>query len=213
MSSPKDPLVVEAVTVKLGGTAIVSDATFTLPAGELALLSGINGAGKSTLLRAIVSLLPADGDIWIAGFRPSTPEAKHEFLYIPDEAALYEDLTLQEHLRFTVLLYGQADAEERMERWLGEFRLARRLDEFPGTHSRGMRQKLALSLALGVQAPLLVLDEPYNGLDADAQDVLSAALQERCAAGGAVLLTGHQGQLDSALGARVLQLDEGQLLA
>lgn len=212
MSSDSYPLNAEAVTVKLGGTPIVSDINFTLASGDLALLSGINGAGKSTLLRALVGLLPtSDGDIFISGFRPATPEARHEFIYVPDEAALYEDLTLREHMRFTVMIYGQPDAEERMLHWLREFRLESRLDEFPGTHSRGMRQKLALSLALGVITPLLVLDEPYNGLDADAQLILTRALQQRCAGGGAVLLTGHQGELVSLLGGRNLHLVDGRL--
>jgi ABC-type multidrug transport system ATPase subunit len=213
MSSETNPLVADAVTVRLGGTPIVSNVTFTLESGDLALLSGLNGAGKSTLLRALVSLLPADGDIFINGFRPSAPEARHEFIYVPDEAALFEDLTLREHMRFTVMIYGQPEAEQRMESWLAAFRLESRLDEFPGTHSRGMRQKLALALALGVSTPLLVLDEPYNGLDADAQEILSAALQERCRAGGAVLLTGHQGELVTVLGARNLHLEDGQLQA
>jgi ABC-2 type transport system ATP-binding protein len=211
MKPESNPLAADGVTVKLGGTPIVSDVSFTLASGDLALLSGLNGAGKSTLLRALVSLLPSDGDIFINGFRPSTPEARHEFVYVPDEAALYEDLTLREHMRFTVMIYGQPAAEERMEHWLGAFRLESRLDEFPGTHSRGMRQKLALALALGLDTPLLVLDEPYNGLDADAQEVLSLALQQRCSDGGAVLLTGHQGELASQLEARNLQLADGKL--
>lgn len=213
MTSTSAPLTVENVTVKLGGTPIVRDVRFTLAAGELALLTGMNGAGKSTLLRAIVNLLPSDGDIWIAGHRPSSPEAKPNFHYVPDEAALYEDLTLQEHVRFTTLIYRQPAAEERMVHWLTEFRLAERLGEFPATHSRGMRQKLSLSLGLGLTTPLLVLDEPYNGLDVDAQEILTRALHERCAAGSAVLLTGHQAELPERLGARALRVEDGLLIA
>jgi|SRR5690554_5593504 len=213
MSDHSKPLSTEGVTVKLGGTPIVRDVTFSLDPGELALLTGLNGAGKSTLLRALVNLLPSDGEIWISGQRPSSPESRNSFQYVPDEAALYEDLTLAEHMRFVTLLYQQPEAEERMARWLREFRLEHREGEFPATHSRGMRQKLSLALALGIETPLLVLDEPYNGLDTDSQELLTLALQERCAAGHSVLLTGHQTELLDRLGARHLALDDGLLIA
>lgn len=213
MSESEKPLVAQEVTVKLGGVPIISQADFSLAAGDLALLTGPNGAGKSTLLRALVNLLPSGGDVFISGLRPSSPAARGKFVYVPDEAALYEDLTLAEHMRFVSLIYGQAGAEERMRHWLHRFGLEAKEGEFPSTHSRGMRQKLSLALALGLDTPLLVLDEPYNGLDLDSQALLNVALQERCAAGGAVLLTGHQGELLTSLGARQLQLADGLLAA
>lgn len=213
MSSSSKPLVAEEVTVKLGGTPIISQADFNLEKGDLTLLTGPNGAGKSTLLRALVNLLPAGGEIYIDGLRPTSPEARARFVYVPDEAALYEDLTLAEHVRFMSLVYGQADAEERMRAWLRRFGLEPKEGEFPSTHSRGMRQKLSLSLALGLDTPLLILDEPYNGLDIASQELLNLALQERCQAGGAVLLTGHQGELLANLGARQLVLEDGLLQA
>lgn len=213
MSASEAPLQVQEVSVRLGGVPIVTHADFTLRDGELALLTGPNGAGKSTLLRAIVNLLPTStGDVFIKGHRPATPAARARFMYVPDEAALYEDLTLSEHMQFVSLLYGQADAAGRMRTQLELFGLLDREGEYPATHSRGMRQKLSLSLALGLETPLLVLDEPYNGLDVDAQLLLSQALQARAAAGGAVLLTGHQNELLENLGARQLKLQDGQLL-
>lgn len=213
MSAPELPLEAGNVTVRLGGTPIISEANLRLKPGELALLTGPNGAGKSTFLRALVNLLPSDGDIFLSGLRPGNPAARGRFAYVPDEAALYEDLTLEEHTHFTALIYGQAEAGERMRSWLGVFGLEDRAGEYPTTHSRGMRQKLALALALGLDMPLLVLDEPFNGLDHEAQLQLAGALKERCAAGGAVLLTGHQNELQASLEARVLQLDGGQLRA
>jgi len=213
MSAPDAPLHADNVTVRLGGTPIISEANLRLEAGDLALLTGPNGAGKSTFLRALVNLLPSDGDIYLSGLRPGNPAARSRFTYVPDEAALYEDLTLEEHTYFTALIYGQAGAAERMRSWLELFGLQERLGEYPTTHSRGMRQKLALALALGLDTPLQVLDEPFNGLDAEAQQHLGEALKERCAAGGAVLLTGHQNELQANLDARVLHLSGGQLHA
>ncbi len=197
--------------MSLGGVNIVEDVTFTLERGQLALLTGPNGAGKSTLLRAIVGLLPSRGDIDLFGRPNGGLSAREQFVFVPDEPALYEDLTLREHARFNALVYREPAADERAIDWLERFGLGEKLDEFPGTHSRGMRQKLSLSLALGLERPLTLLDEPFNGLDLGSQELLAEALQERAAAGGAVLLTGHQQELAARLNPRLLQLEDGLL--
>ncbi len=132
-------------------------------------------------------------------------------MFVPDEPALYEDLTLTEHARFTALIYQRPESEDRALAWLRTFGLEARLEEFPGTHSRGMRQKLSLALALGLEMPLTLLDEPFNGLDVEAQELLADALTKRARSGGAVLLTGHQRELDSLLDAKVMELREGHL--
>lgn len=199
------------LNVRLGGVTIVEEVTFSLGSGDLALLIGPNGAGKSTLLRSLVGLLPAGGDVEIAGRFPASLEARNAFVFVPDEPALYEDLTLSEHARFTALIYQRPESEERAIGWLRTFGLEERLDEFPGTHSRGMRQKLSLALALGLEMQLTLLDEPFNGLDVEAQELLAGALMQRAKAGGAVLLTGHQRELEALLDARVMELREGHL--
>ena len=200
------------VTVRLGGVSIVEGVTFQVMPGDLVLLTGANGAGKSTLLRALVGLLPASGDIAIAGRPPASLDARRTFVFAPDEPALYEDLTLAEHAHFSALVYARPESEQRSLAWLGRFDLEARTGEFPGTHSRGMRQKLALALALGLEMPLTLLDEPFNGLDLEAQRVLAEGLAARTSAGGAVLLTGHQPELAGALDARVLALRDGELV-
>lgn len=207
------PLVVSELTVRLAGVSVLDDVSFSLSAGEVALLVGANGAGKSTLIRAVVGLLPSRGDIAIFGRPNRSLTARSKFVFSPDDPALYEDLTLREHVRFTSVVYGRPEADERALVWLERFGLTSRLDEFPGTHSRGMRQKLALSLALGLEMPLTILDEPFNGLDIASQERLAAGLQERGKAGGAVLLTGHQRELETLLEARRLDLVDGQLQA
>ena len=208
---PTPVLRAEDVGVRLGGVAILEGIDLALAPGDLTLLVGPNGAGKSTLLRALAGLLPASGDVRVAGHLPGSLAARALFAFAPDEPALYEDLTLAEHTRFTAALYGRPKAEERARTLLDAFALGAKLDEVPGSHSRGMRQKLGLALALGLAMPLTLLDEPFNGLDADAQATLVRALVERAAAGGAVLLTGHQQELPATLGARVLALRGGHL--
>lgn len=192
--------------MRLGGVAIVEEFDLRLAPGDLVLLTGPNGAGKSTLLRAIAGLLPYSGDIEVGGRYPNSPAARELAVFVPDEPALYEDLTLAEHARFTAILYGDPDSDTRCRGWLERFGLGDKLDEFPGTHSRGMRQKLSLSLALGLRPPLLMLDEPFNGLDRESQENLAAGLFELCSADGAVLLTGHQLELAGRLDARVVEL-------
>lgn len=213
MSHAAPVLSVTDLSVKLGGVEVVRGVTFDLHAGDLALLSGPNGAGKSTLLRALVYLLPFGGEVAHGGHHPASLAARAHVVFVPDEAALYEDLTLAEHVQFTLSVYERPEAEERMLAWLGRFRLGDRLAEFPSTHSRGMRQKLSLALALGLNPALLILDEPFNGLDTEAQGLLVEALRERAAGGGAVLLTAHQGELRAALEARHLELSAGELTA
>lgn len=207
------PLEVSELNVRLAGVNVLEDVSFTLRQGDLKLLVGPNGAGKSTLLRALVGLLPYRGDVAIFGRPNRSATARSSFVFSPDDPALYEDLTLREHVRFTAILYGRPEADERALEWLERFGLTAKLDEFPGTHSRGMRQKLALALALGLEQPLTILDEPFNGLDAGSQERLAAGLQERAREGGAVLLTGHQRELETLLEAKRLVLADGHLTA
>lgn len=207
------PLEVKDLSVRLAGVTVLEDVTFKLRAGEVALLVGPNGAGKSTLIRAAVGLLPARGDIAIFGRPNRSLSARSKFVFSPDDPALYEDLTLREHVRFTAVVYGRPETDARALEWLERFGLTPRLDEYPGMHSRGMRQKLALALALGLELPLTILDEPFNGLDLASQEILAAGLQQRGKAGGAVLLTGHQRELDKLLEARRLTLADGHLSA
>lgn len=199
------------VTVTLGGVSIVESVDLALTTGDLVLLVGPNGAGKSTLLRALVGLLPSRGDIELGGRYPASLQARGSYVFTPDEPALYEDLTLTEHARFNALIYRRPEAEERTLEWLSAFGLDGKLEEFPSTHSRGMRQKLALALALGLQMPLTLLDEPFNGLDLESQELLADGLMRTAANGGAVLLTGHQRELGSLLEAKVIELRDGQL--
>ncbi len=189
-----DPSVLslEQVSVTLGGVPILRDISFALEPGEVAWLVGPNGAGKSTLLRTVASLLPADGDISICGYDNFRREARTCFAYAPDAPVLYEDLTLAEHAVFTSRAWGRPEAEARIMELLETFVLSDRLEEYPTTHSRGMQQKLSLALAIGLQTPLLMLDEPYDGLDRRAQPILTDLLLEHAAGGGAVLVTTHQ---------------------
>jgi len=204
-------LVASGVSVRLGGVSVIEGADLTLYPGDLTLLTGPNGAGKSTFLRALVGLVPASGDVEVAGRPPTSLSGRAAFVFAPDEPALYEDLTLEEHAYLNAALYRDPAAEGRALELLERFGLGGRTGEYPGAHSRGMRQKLALSLALALERPLTLLDEPFNALDLEAQELLRRLLAERVAGGGAVLLTGHQRDLAELLGARVVAVAAGRL--
>jgi ABC-type multidrug transport system ATPase subunit len=199
------------VSIVLGEQQVITNVNMDLALGALVQLAGPNGAGKSTLLRAIAGLLPYRGEIQILGHSPRSIAARQAFFYLPDEAILYEDLTLVEHIHFTAMAYQKLGREKAMLCWLERFNLSDHLNEFPTTHSRGMRQKLALSLALGLAPPLLLMDEPYNGLDLVAQHDLGGGLKAHVRRGGSILFSAHQGELVEALGATIMRLNQGRL--
>lgn len=210
-SAPQGSVELEDVSVQFGGEAVLTGVDLEIPPGRTVLLRGPNGAGKSTLLRAIAGLLPFRGDIKLFGARPRTLEGRAAFAFVADVPTLFEDLTVREHAAFVSRAYARPAAEERVLDWLERFELGDRLDEFPGTHSRGMRHKAALSLALGLTPALLLLDEPFNTLDADARATLAEALRRRAADGRVNLLSAHELSLESDLAASVVEVRGGQV--
>jgi ABC-type multidrug transport system ATPase subunit len=207
----KPALELNELSVSLGGKTILAKISWQFSNPQLNWLKGSNGAGKSTLLRAIVGLLPFEGEITIAGFDPKSIQAKASFHFVPDNDALYEDLNVHEHFIFSSRVYGQEAAEQEMLTWFERFGLSTQLDSSVNGFSRGMRQKVMLAIALGLDLPLLLLDEPFNALDADAQGLLAEALQGKVKAGTTVLFSAHQTNLD--LQATKLHLREGSLHA
>jgi ABC-2 type transport system ATP-binding protein len=185
--------------VLFGRQRIFDEVNLALEPGSLLWLSGPNGAGKSTLLRAIAGLLPFNGEIRVLGAAPGSLEARRASVFVPDEPALYEDLTLREHAQFTAGVYGSPDAEARILGILETFDLEGRLDEFPASHSRGMRQKLSLALALGLELPVTLLDEPFNALDAASQLNLLKILRKMLEGGLTVAFSAHQTDITDGL--------------
>jgi ABC-2 type transport system ATP-binding protein len=190
-------LVFENLEIAFGDKQILYPTNLEFAPSQLIVLSAPNGAGKSSLLRCVAGMGKFDGTILVQNHRVGSLEAKRHSAFVPDEPALFEDLTLLEHAIFTARVYGFSEA--RVLVWLERFKLQQHLQETPALHSRGMRQKLALALALGIAPSLLLLDEPYNGLDAASQATLTTALLERVAAGGLVILSVHQPEILAAL--------------
>lgn len=149
---------------------VLKDVSFTVEKNEMVGLIGLNGAGKSTIIKHIIGLMePQQGNITINGLslKESPEEYRKQFSYIPEMPVLYEDLTLEEHMKITAMAYGLTEEEykERLDPLLKEFRLEKRLNWFPAHFSKGMKQKVMIMSAFLTEPDLYIIDEPFLGLD------------------------------------------------
>lgn len=175
---------------------VLHDLSFHVGRGEMVALIGLNGAGKSTTLKHIIGLLePKSGTIKINGMtlQENRTEYRQQFSFIPETPVLYDALTLREHLELTALVYGvdEKTFSERLEFLLKEFRMERRLNWFPAHFSKGMKQKVMIMAAFLVDAPFLIIDEPFVGLDPLAINSLLTLMKERQKQGAGILMSTH----------------------
>lgn len=165
----------------------------TVEPGELVMLVGANGAGKSTLLGLCAGLLePTGGEVAVCGHPAGSLEARRATSLLPDNPVLYDDLSVREHGEYVARLHGVDDWETPTEELLALLDLADRADDLPSRFSRGMRQKTSLLLALVRPFELLLIDEPFVGLDAPAQSTLVELLLGAVRGGAAALVSTHQ---------------------
>lgn len=161
--------------------------------GELVMLVGPNGAGKSTFLGCASGLLePTGGTLTVVGHVPGSIEARAATSFLPDHPVLYDDLSVWEHLEYVARLNNTEDWEEYADELLDMFGLTERADDLPTTFSRGLRQKTGLILGLIRPFSLLLIDEPYVGLDAPGQATLTEVLADLAEQGASVICSTHQ---------------------
>ena len=180
---------------------VVKDVSFTVESGQLVGLIGLNGAGKSTTIKEIIGLLtPYQGEILIDGksLVQDAENYRKKIGFIPETPSLYEELTLKEHLEVVALAYDLTwdQAWSRVQGLLTIFRLDEKLDWFPVHFSKGMKQKVMIICAFMVEPSLLIVDEPFLGLDPVAISDLVNLLEEEKAKGTSILMSTHV--LDSA---------------
>lgn len=195
---------------------VLKDISFEVSSGEVVGLIGLNGAGKSTTISEIIGLLqPYQGSVTLDGLQLlENPESyRRKIGYIPETPILYEELTLQEHLDTVALAYGLGEQQELRQRLLQLFRLEDKLDWYPINFSKGMKQKVMIIAALMIEPSLLIVDEPFLGLDPLAIRDLTTIIAEEKAKGTAVLMSTHV--LDSAekMCDRFVILHHGEILA
>lgn len=199
-------------------TPVLHEVSFEMQVGQTVALLGLNGAGKSTLLKTILGLLPAQsGSVSINGvsIQDNHQAYAQQLAYIPETPILYEELTLREHLDMVALGYGipQEVVMERALPLLKIFRLENQLNWFPTHFSKGMTQKVMIICALVTDAKLLIIDEPFLGLDTLAIEHFKELLVERAQAGTMVLFTTHLMSMAEEMSSRYLLLEEGRLVA
>lgn len=166
--------------------------TAGIAAGEAVALVGHNGSGKSTLLRMLAGLLePSGGSATIGGHPAGSAEARALVSFVPDEPVLYDDLSVREHLQYVGALHGTDVTDELLEELCGRLGVAHRLDDLPARFSRGLRQKAGLAVGLIRPFEVLLIDEPFVGLDAPGKSALLDLLDEAHAAGATLVVATH----------------------
>ena len=201
-----------------GGKRAVDGLSLAVRAGEIYGFIGHNGAGKSTTIRAVCGVMDFDGgSIRVAGHdvRAQALEAKRRMAYLPDTPEPYPFMTGAQFISLTADLYGVGEKErsERTQRYAALFGMEQSLGELAGAYSHGMKQKLMLIAALVHQPSLLVLDEPFVGLDPEASFHLKEVMRALCAQGSAIFFSTHVLEVAEKLCSRVGILRAGRLIA
>lgn len=210
-------LKIEHLTKMYGNTAAVSDLTLSIEPGEIYGFIGHNGAGKTTTLKSVAGILNFDqGQITIGGFdiRKNPIEAKKIMAYIPDNPDIYDYMNAIQYLNFVADIYeiSQADRQERIQKYGDMFDLTEKLANPVNSYSHGMKQKLAIMGALVHDPKLILMDEPFVGLDPSAAFLVKKTMREICDNGGAIFFSTHVLEVAEKLCDKVAIIKGGKLV-
>src|SRR3989440_2893581 len=208
-------LEVDRLSKRYEDVVALRDLSFTVGPGELFGFVGSNGAGKTTTMRIIMGVLSADaGEVRWKGKRISL-DTRRRFGYMPEERGLYPKMKVLEQLVYLAELHGLTStaARQASRQWLERMGLAERGNDDVQKLSRGNQQRVQLAAALAYEPELLILDEPFAGLDPVAVDVMSEVLRERSQAGIPVIFSSHQLEIVEALCDRVGIIRSGGVVA
>jgi heme ABC exporter ATP-binding subunit CcmA len=203
---------VEALEKRFGPVVALAGVDFAVPAGRVLAVLGPNGAGKSTLLRILAGLArPSAGAVRIGAGAGDRRRVRGRVGYVGHATFLYPHLSARENLVFAARLYGVADPAARAAALLAEQGLEPLADRAAGSFSRGQAQRLAIARGLVHDPPVVLLDEPFTGLDPTSADRLAARVRALAAAGRAVVFVTHDLAQAAALGHRALLLVRGRI--
>jgi ABC-2 type transport system ATP-binding protein len=205
------------LTRRFGAHTAVDGLDLTVPAGRLVGLLGANGAGKTTTLNLLATLLaPCAGTARVAGhdIRTAVLDVRRNLGYVPEHGAVYEGLTAREYLELAALLHGLEPERSRARaaRLLAHFELDTVLDQQLASFSKGMRRKVLVVAALLHDPPVLLLDEPMDGLDVASQRRLADLLVQLAAGGKTVLYSSHVLQQVEEICEHLVLIHRGKLL-
>jgi len=200
---------------KFGHFTALNGISLEIPRGESVTLFGRNGAGKTTFLKVAATLVrPTHGTLCIEGFniREEPEKARRQIGFLSHNTFIYRDLSAIENLRFFCRLYGADSSQDRLMDILERVGLRRRANDTVRSFSRGLQQRVGIARVLLHEPSLILLDEPYTGLDAQAVAMLNNILDEFVAAGRTVLLTTHDLEQGLRGATRVVIMDRGKVV-
>jgi ABC-type multidrug transport system ATPase subunit len=185
-------LALDAAAKDYGDLVALHPCTLEVPAGQSVALVGHNGSGKSTLLRLAAGLLDASsGSILVGGAEAGSLAARATTSFVPDEPVLYDDLSVREHLEYVSAVHGAPATEEELDELIERLGLTARADDLPARFSRGLRQRAGLAVGLIRPFALLLVDEPFVGLDAGGKAALLDLLDEAHGQGATLVVATH----------------------
>lgn len=205
-------------TKRYGEKTAVKNLSLEIAPGDIYGFIGRNGAGKTTTLKACCGILGFDeGEILIDGvsIKENPLECKRKIAYVPDSPASYEFLSGIKYLNFIADVYrlSKTEREEKIKRYSEAFELSDSLAENVGSYSHGTKQKLAIVAALIHSPKLLILDEPFVGLDPKASHTLKLVMSELCSQGGSVFFSTHVLEVAEKLCNKIAIIKQGSLVA
>ncbi|MBR3241992.1 MAG: ABC transporter ATP-binding protein [Parasporobacterium sp.] len=210
-------LKIDHLTKMYGDYAAVNDLSLHIQSGEIYGFIGHNGAGKTTTLKCVAGILSYDnGDILIGGsdIQKNAIEAKKQMAYIPDNPDIYDYMTAIQYLDFIADIFevGQEDRKRRIKKYGDMFELTDKLAQPVNAYSHGMKQKLAVMGALVHDPKLILMDEPFVGLDPTAAFLLKQTMREICDNGGAIFFSTHVLEVAEKLCDKVAIIKAGKLI-
>jgi ABC-2 type transport system ATP-binding protein len=205
-------LIVRNISKHYEKTEAIKQVSFHVAAGEVAILLGPNGAGKSTTIKCVVGLLKHEGHVQIGGYPSKSPEAKQICSYVPETPALYDMLTVYEHLEFIAHAYKLVGFEPKAEELLQRFDMWDKRGKLGKELSKGMQQKVSICCGLLSEPKLIFFDEPMIGLDPKAIKELKKLIGELKACGSSVVISTHIIESIDDFWDKALIMKEGRVL-
>jgi ABC-type multidrug transport system ATPase subunit len=209
---PEALLVADEASKSYGDLVALAPLSLTIKAGESVALVGHNGSGKSTFLRMAAGMLElSDGSITVDGSAAGTLDARSATSFLPDDPVLYDDLSVREHLAYVAALHGVDASEADVDELIDRVGLLHRADDLPARFSRGLKQKTSIAIALIRPFKVLLVDEPFVGLDATGKEALLGILDELHAMKMAVVVATHEPTFVERVG-RCIALRDGEVV-
>jgi heme ABC exporter ATP-binding subunit CcmA len=197
-----------------GRKKVIDGVNLKIEKGDFLAIFGPNGAGKTTLIKLLSTLFrPSSGRITIDGLdtKKKAAEVRQRIGVLTHSSFLYDELSAKENLRFYMRMYNVQVEDERVKGLLGRVKLLHRINDMVGTYSRGMKQRLAIARAIAHNPKILLLDEPYTGLDLNGSEILSNILSEHLEQGKTIVMATHDVELGYEVSKRLAVLFDGKI--